>query len=67
MRATIAAGDAEAIVARIAEYVDNGISKFVLRPAATGDAAVMAQTERLIEEVLPRVAARWPKPARQRA
>jgi alkanesulfonate monooxygenase SsuD/methylene tetrahydromethanopterin reductase-like flavin-dependent oxidoreductase (luciferase family) len=66
-RAYFAIGDAEAIVARIAEYVANGVSKFVLRPAATGDEAVVAQTRRLVEEVLPVVAARWPRSARQRA
>jgi probable F420-dependent oxidoreductase len=65
--AYFAVGDAEAIVARIAEYVENGVSKFVLRPTAAGDEAVMVQTRRLIEEALPMVAARWPKPARQRA
>lgn len=66
-RAYFAIGDAGAIVARIAEYVANGVSKFVLRPAATGDEAVVAQTRRLVEEVLPVVAARWPRSARQRA
>ena len=59
-----AIGDAEAIVAKIADYVEAGVSKFILRPSARGDDEIMAQTRRLIEEVLPRVAARWPKPAR---
>jgi alkanesulfonate monooxygenase SsuD/methylene tetrahydromethanopterin reductase-like flavin-dependent oxidoreductase (luciferase family) len=62
-----AIGDAEAIVDRIAEYVDAGVSKFILRPAAKGDEDVTAQTRRLIEEVLPLVAARWPKPAKRPA
>src|SRR5947207_6004104 len=62
-----AIGDAEAIVTRIAEYVAGGVSKFILRPAAKGDDEVMAQTRRLIEEVLPLAAARWPKPAKRRA
>jgi probable F420-dependent oxidoreductase len=62
-----AIGDAAAIVQRIAEYVDAGVSKFILRPAARGDAEMLAQTRRLIEEVLPLVAARWPKPAKRRA
>jgi alkanesulfonate monooxygenase SsuD/methylene tetrahydromethanopterin reductase-like flavin-dependent oxidoreductase (luciferase family) len=66
-RAYFAVGDAQAVVARVAEYVENGVSKFVLRPTASGDEAVMAQTRRLIEEVLPAVAARWPKPAKQKA
>ena len=62
-----AIGDAAAIVDRIAAYVDAGISKFILRPAAKGDDEIMAQTRRLIAEVLPLVAARWPRPAKRRA
>jgi hypothetical protein len=31
--------------------------------AAKGDDDIMAQTRRLIDEVLPLVAARWPKPS----
>ena len=62
-----AVGDAEAIVERIAEYIDAGVSKFVLRPVGAGDEAVLAQTRRLIEEVLPLAAARWPKPPKQTA
>ena len=54
-------GDAEAIIERIARYVEQGASKFVLRPAADGDEDMYAQTKRLIEEVLPRMAARWPR------
>jgi probable F420-dependent oxidoreductase len=56
-----AVGDAGAITKRIAEYVAAGISKFILRPVGTGDEAMLAQTRRLIDEVLPQVAARWPK------
>ena len=59
--AYFAIGDAGTIVERIAEYVAAGISKFVLRPVGSGDAAVLAQTRQLIDEVLPQVAARWPK------
>jgi hypothetical protein len=62
-----AIGDAEAITGRIAAYVDAGVSKFILRPAAKGDDEIMAQTRRLIAEVLPLVATRWPKPAKRRA
>jgi probable F420-dependent oxidoreductase len=62
-----AIGDAETIVERIAAFVAGGISKFILRPAARGDDELLAQTRRLIEEVLPRVAARWPKPAKRAA
>jgi probable F420-dependent oxidoreductase len=59
--AYFAVGDAGTIVGRIAEYVAAGISKFILRPVGTGDEAMLAQTRRLVEEVLPQVAARWPK------
>jgi probable F420-dependent oxidoreductase len=63
----IAAGDAEAITAHVAEYVAAGVEKFVLRPVGRGDEAILAQTRLLIEQVLPRVAARWPKPAKAKA
>jgi probable F420-dependent oxidoreductase len=62
-----AIGDAEAVVERIAAYVAAGISKFILRPAARGDDEMLSQTRRLIDEVLPMVAARWPRPAKRRA
>jgi alkanesulfonate monooxygenase SsuD/methylene tetrahydromethanopterin reductase-like flavin-dependent oxidoreductase (luciferase family) len=54
-------GDAEAIVERIARYVENDASKFILRPAADGDEDMYVQTRRLVEEVLPRMAQRWPR------
>ena len=59
-----AIGDAGMMVARIAEYVEAGASKFILRPAARGDEGMLDQTRRLIEQVLPMVAARWPKGAK---
>jgi hypothetical protein len=59
-----AVGDAGLIAQRIGEYVAEGVSKFVLRPVGADEDEVMAQTRRLIEEVLPRVASRWPKPAK---
>jgi probable F420-dependent oxidoreductase len=59
-----AMGDAQVIMQRLASYVEAGASKFILRPAADGDTDMYAQTKRLIEEVLPLVAARWPKPAK---
>jgi len=62
-----AIGDATAIVDKIGEFVAAGVSKFILRPAAKGDDDIMAQTRRLIDEVLPLVAARWPKPKRRMA
>jgi probable F420-dependent oxidoreductase len=49
----VAVGGAREILARIEEFKGVGISKFVLRPIATGDDDVMDQTERLIAEVLP--------------
>jgi probable F420-dependent oxidoreductase len=62
-----AIGDAETILTRIADYVEAGVSKFILRPAARGDEEMLAQTRRLIEEVLPEISTRWPKPARTAA
>jgi probable F420-dependent oxidoreductase len=62
-----AIGDAAAITDKIGAYVAAGVSKFILRPAAKGDDDIMAQTRRLIDEVLPLVAARWPKPKKQMA
>ena len=62
-----AMGDATLIADRIGEYVDVGACKFILRPAARGDEDFYLQTKRLIEEVLPIVAARWPKPAKKLA
>jgi len=56
-----AIGDAGTILARIAEYVDAGVSKFILRPLGDDDGAILAQTRLLIEQVLPRAEARWPK------
>jgi alkanesulfonate monooxygenase SsuD/methylene tetrahydromethanopterin reductase-like flavin-dependent oxidoreductase (luciferase family) len=51
----VAVGDADTIVARCNEYIAGGVSKFVLRPLAVGDEELMAQTRRLVDEVLPRV------------
>jgi len=56
-----AIGDTEAILARLAEYVDAGVSKFILRPLGVDDDAILAQTRLLIEQVLPRAQVRWPK------
>ena len=61
-RAYFAIGDADAIVARCGEYVAAGISKFVLIPLARGEADVLLQCRRLIDEVIPRVQA-LPDPA----
>jgi probable F420-dependent oxidoreductase len=56
-----ALGDADTILVRIAEYVDAGVSKFILRPLGGDDEAVLAQTRLLIEQVLPRAETRWPR------
>ena len=66
-REAFAIGDADLIMGRIAEYVDAGASKFILRPVAQGDAEFYGQTRKLVEEILPRMAARWPKPAKKAA
>jgi probable F420-dependent oxidoreductase len=49
-----AIGDGQAIRDRVAVYVAVGIEKFILRPVGTGD-EVIAQTKRLIEDVLPHI------------
>jgi probable F420-dependent oxidoreductase len=54
-------GDADTILARVAEYVDAGVSKFILRPLGCDDDAILAQTRLLVEQVLPRAEARWPR------
>jgi len=59
-----AIGDAAAILARINEYVEAGASKFILRPLADDEAGVMAETHKIIAQVLPEVARRWPKPTK---
>jgi len=62
--AYFAIGDAAAIVGRIAEHIDAGLQKFIMRPMLKGDEAMLAQTRQLVESVLPIVASRWPKPAK---
>ena len=59
-----AIGNADTILGRIGEYVEAGVSKFVLRPLGADGSEIIEQTRRLIAEVLPRVAARWPRPAK---
>ncbi|HEY8491199.1 MAG TPA: TIGR03619 family F420-dependent LLM class oxidoreductase [Dehalococcoidia bacterium] len=54
-RAYLAVGGAAEILARIDEYVAAGVSKFVLRPVAESDVDALAQTRRLMEEVIPTV------------
>jgi probable F420-dependent oxidoreductase len=55
LREAGAVGGAREIVGRVQDYVDAGVSKFVLRPMAEGDDEIMSQTRRLIDEVLPLV------------
>jgi probable F420-dependent oxidoreductase len=57
-KAYFAVGEAKDVLARIAEYRDVGISKFVLIPLAQGDDDLLEQTRRLCAEVLP-VAHGW--------
>jgi len=49
-----AIGDAQVIRDRVAAYTAVGIEKFILRPVGSGD-EVIAQTKRLIEQVLPKI------------
>ncbi|RPI44113.1 MAG: LLM class flavin-dependent oxidoreductase [Betaproteobacteria bacterium] len=63
-RTHFAFGDADAIVERIARYVENDACKFILRPVADGDEDMYAQTRLLVERVLPQMAARWPRAPR---
>jgi probable F420-dependent oxidoreductase len=51
----LAVGEAGDVKARAREYVEAGISKFVLRPIGATDAELMDQTRRLIDEVVPEV------------
>ena len=48
----MAVGDAEDILEMIWSYIPHGISKFILRPLGDGDEEMMAQSRRLIDEVL---------------
>jgi probable F420-dependent oxidoreductase len=48
-----AVGDAEDILKRIQGYAAVGISKFILRPIGLTDSDLLAQTERLVSEVIP--------------
>jgi len=52
---SMVAGSVEDILARVAEYADAGLSKFVLRPIGGDDEDLTAQTQRLADELLPRL------------
>jgi probable F420-dependent oxidoreductase len=62
-----AVGDAAAIVERIAAYIEAGAAKFIVRPVAQGVDGMLAQTRRLIDEVLPEVTRRWPHTSKKDA
>ena len=62
-----AIGNANTIIDRIAAYIAAGASKFILRPMARDEDAMMAATRTLIEQVLPEVARRWPRPRKTSA
>ena len=59
-----AIGDETVILDRIAEYVAVGVEKFILRPVGPDGDAIIAQTGKLIDKVLPQIEARWPKKAK---
>ena len=63
-RQAFAVGDADTVMNHLAEFVDNGVAKFILRPLGADEAAVMDQTKQLIEKVLPQIETRWPKKAK---
>jgi probable F420-dependent oxidoreductase len=52
-RQSMAVGDAGIILEKLEAFVAAGISKFILRPIGAADEDVLAQTQRLIDEVLP--------------
>ena len=46
-------GTPEDIIARINQYRQAGVSKFIMRPISRGDQNIMHQTQQLLTEVLP--------------
>ncbi len=50
---SLVVGGPTALLARIQEYVDVGVTKFVLRPLGADDEDIYTQTRRLAEEVIP--------------
>ena len=49
----LVAGDADAMIARINEFLGAGCQKFVMLPMASGSEDMMEQTRRFIDEILP--------------
>jgi probable F420-dependent oxidoreductase len=58
-KAFFAVGDPSVVVERIAAYVAAGISKFVLRPVGSDADEMLAQSRRIVKDVLPQVGARF--------
>ena len=54
-RTAMAIGGTGEIMQRLADFVQAGVSKFVLRPIGVGDDDLIEQTKLLIEQILPRV------------
>jgi len=52
---TVAVGDASAVADVFAQYVDAGVSKFVAVPLARDPLDLLVQTERLADEILPKI------------
>ena len=52
-----AVGDATDIMALLRQFHEAGVHKFILRPIATGTAEMIDQTKKLIDHVLPEIAA----------
>jgi len=59
-----AIGDATTILTRLAQYIEAGAQKFILRPLATSGEDTLHQTRLLIDQVLPEALRRWPTPTR---
>jgi alkanesulfonate monooxygenase SsuD/methylene tetrahydromethanopterin reductase-like flavin-dependent oxidoreductase (luciferase family) len=49
----VVVGDLSDVIRRCSEYHRAGISKFVLIPLGNDDADLMAQTRRVVDEVIP--------------
>ena len=56
-RSAMAIGGTAEIIERLREFVDAGVSKFILRPIGEGDEDLFQQTKLLIERILPEVPA----------
>jgi probable F420-dependent oxidoreductase len=59
-----AIGTAQTILTRLAQYIEAGAQKFILRPLASDGEDTLHQTRLLIDQVLPEATRRWPKTKR---